>query len=181
MEVMGERNENLDLERYHNHQKLLRDLLEKYFQPMLANQEKKSPRIKLSILQPPIIPSQDHAYDCGVFLLLFIKHLVQKRKFDFDTRRCIEFRESIKEELLTKKIMKETRPRTRKRTQSMDSSEIPLKRNNHFGTVQGLYRTFKNPDNETCWMNSCLQLVLTAVRKQPKAPKGKKSQILIFN
>jgi hypothetical protein len=59
--------------------------------------------------------------------------------------------------------MKETKTGTRKRKQSMHSSEIPRKINNHFGAVQGLYRTFKNPDNETCWMNSCLQLVLTAL------------------
>ena len=143
---MGERNEKLDLESYLNDEKLLHDLLEKYFQPMMSYKQNTNQTINIKTTKNT---HQDKAHYCGVFLLMFIKHLVLKRKFDFDTR-CIEVREAIKEELLTKKFMKETKPGTRKRKQSMHSSEIPRKINNHFRTVQWLYRTFKDPDNETC-------------------------------
>ena len=36
------------------------------------------------------------------------------------------------------------------------------KRSNNPGTVQ-VYRTFKNMDSESCWINSCLQLVLAGL------------------
>ena len=32
--------------------------------------------------------------------------------------------------------------------------------------IQGVHRTFRNQDAESCWMNSCLQLVLTALDHQ---------------
>ena len=77
--------ENKDLETYQNHLKLLESLIKAYIVPLFASQKKKCPQIQISILQPPRIPSQNNAYDCGVFLLMFIKYQLIKKKFDFGT------------------------------------------------------------------------------------------------
>ena len=51
----------------------------------------------------------------------------------------------------------------KKKRKTVSKENQKPKKSNTFKTKQGLYRTLKNLDMESCWMNSCLQLVLTAI------------------
>jgi hypothetical protein len=77
-------------------------------------------------------------------------------------------REIMRKELNSKKIMviehASKQSKIRKRKLSANKSEkVTIKIPKTFHTKQGLHRTFTNLDLESCWINSCLQLVLTAM------------------
>ena len=50
------------------------------------------------------IPKQTNDYDCGVFLLAFMKYTVLEANFDFDTNDMSSFRAIFKDEILNSKI-----------------------------------------------------------------------------
>ena len=50
------------------------------------------------------IPKQTNDYDCGVFLLAFMKYTVLEANFDFETKDMPSFRTIFKDEILNSKI-----------------------------------------------------------------------------
>jgi Ulp1 family protease len=164
--IMGDRNEDYILESYQNHMKLIISIKDLYFKPLFTSSNQKFPDFKLSIFLPPKIPSQNVPHDCGVFLAMFVKYSILNKEIDFDNEHCISIRESMRTELLAKKI-EDTKFATKKRKHSTQRSKSnSSKRRKSPGILQGLHRTFRNLDNESCWINSCLQLVLTAFDHQ---------------
>eukprot|EP00092_Neocalanus_flemingeri_P022722 GFUD01024642.1.p1 GENE.GFUD01024642.1~~GFUD01024642.1.p1 ORF type:complete len:2733 (+),score=580.47 GFUD01024642.1:994-8199(+) len=169
-DTIDEKKKELLLENYQNHLKFLMRMKDLYFKPLYENHNLTCPDFELSIFLPPKLPSLKNSYDCGVFLAMFVKYLIQKKKFDFDGDTAICIRESMREELALQKIMvtqykrKQSKVDPKKRKLSTQTSENPsMKKPKTLHAKEGLHRTFKNPDSESCWINSCLQLVLTAM------------------
>ena len=49
---------------------------------------------------PPQTPEQLNTFDCGVFMLMFVKYLCMGKELSFSGEDMSKFREQIKEELL---------------------------------------------------------------------------------
>ena len=147
---------------YKDHEQILKNLRDNYWKPLYRRQKQqyKSPSIKIHI--PPLIPSQDNDYDCGVFLLTFAKCILFKKAFNFSNDDMLSIRDQIRTELENKHIAPANEflsNRTkRKRSTSIETQTFKKKLN----SVQKQRRII-NPDSQTCWLNSCLQLVLTAI------------------
>ena len=149
---------------HQNHMKFLMKLKECYFKLLYADYNLKCPDFKLSVLLPPELPPQNSSHDCGVFLAMFVKYLIQNNRFDFDSDSMIRVRETMRMELIEMKItgtkhdVNQSKVDLKKRKISVSAyekqaSKIPKI---HLPN-QGLYRTFRNIDLESCWINSCLQ------------------------
>ena len=85
-----------------NKKTLLRGLsqLEKmYFKPLFESKNKQLKPLLLRVRVPPEIPAQDNSWDCGVFLASFVKYLVLKKEFNFETESMIGIRKEMKNEL----------------------------------------------------------------------------------
>ena len=114
-------------------------------------------RVKL----PPEIPCQENNHDCGVFLLMFAKCVLMNQDFDFDTRDMIYIRDQIREDITNDNTSPDIPQGTSsKRKESGDNHFTKKKKSNSSQCPQ---RRIINPDLETCWLNSCLQLVLNAL------------------
>ena len=50
------------------------------------------------------IPEQKNDWDCGVFMLMFMKYTALNKKFDFDTSHMQFFREAIRKEIEDQQI-----------------------------------------------------------------------------
>ena len=62
----------------------------------------------------------------------------------------------------TKKT-KENKTSTLKRNTTKETKNVEIKRTKLFQMSQSIHRTFENPDFESCWINSCLQMILTSL------------------
>ena len=80
---------------------ILKKLVKKYFRPLFTLNNKSFPHLTLKVLLPPDIPAQNDTWNCGPFMLAFIKSIVTKRHFDFDNDDMPSFREIIIEEMST--------------------------------------------------------------------------------
>ena len=85
-------------------EKMLMQLEENYFKPLYKMKNKQFKSLTLRVNLPLDIPAQNNSCDCGVFLVTFIKYLVVKMEFDFDTDSMKEIRELMKTELENKKL-----------------------------------------------------------------------------
>jgi ubiquitin C-terminal hydrolase len=74
---------------------------------------------ELLVICAPEIPHQNNSYDCGVFLLEFMKYIAQEKTFHFSCMDMPHFREEIKEEIQSG-VVKEAleRPMLQARTPS---------------------------------------------------------------
>ena len=157
-----ERKEKLE-ENYQLHLQMLTSLKDNYWKQLFHKHNKPFNEPSIIVHLPPSIPSQDNGHDCGVFLLSFAKCIVFKRSFNFSTGDMIQIRDIIRGELQFGKInsLEERSNDTRTKRKRSMSKDIPLKKK------KSLYRNEQrriiNPDAQTCWLNSCLQLVLTAL------------------
>jgi ubiquitin C-terminal hydrolase len=157
----GWKKEQLLEENMQFHRNVLTNLKENYFKPLFKKYDKQWREIAMRVKFPPEIPAQENHHDCGVFLLTFAKYMIYKKNFDFGTDDMILMREMIRKEMESSQICNNislTRSRKRKASQTKENiSKLDRK-------VQvNLQRRIVNPDAETCWLNSCLQLVLTAL------------------
>jgi len=139
---------------------ILNNLREDYFKPLHHKYEKSCPEISLKVLLPPEIPAQNNGYDCGVFLLAFAKCILTKQEFDFCGEDMLEFRNIIREEMESQNVSFNIGNESRKRVSS-SRPQLQIKRRKQ-DVIKVVQRRIINPDLETCWLNSCLQLVLTA-------------------
>ena len=81
------------------HLKGLSQLEKMYFKPLFASKNKQLKPLSLRVRVPPEIPAQDNSWDCGVFLATFLKYLVLKKEFNFETKSMIGIRKLMKNEL----------------------------------------------------------------------------------
>ena len=160
----GEKKKKLMEENHQFHISILTKLKYNYFEPLYKKYNRVCERIEIAVKLPPEIPAQENTYDCGVFLLCFAKYLAFKKPFSFGTADMIFMRETIRTELQSAKIdnnISQMRQDKRKGSQCKDQVPNKKRRENVDGRCH--QRRIINPDSETCWLNSCLQLVLTAL------------------
>ena len=142
------------------HMDILENLRENYFKPLHQKYGKSCPEINLQVLLPPNIPGQNNGHDCGVFLLAFAKCILMKQRFDFCGEDMLEFRNIIREEMESQNVSINVGTESRKRYTS-SRPKLQTKRRKEDVDIADQRRII-NPDLQTCWLNSCLQLVLTA-------------------
>ena len=96
-----------------------------------------------------------------IYLLSFLKSIVFEVDLEPKKFKCLEHERIIVTELRTKKAIPISKPKLKasKRKISVQRKEDPQAKKLKVTTQ----RYFSNPDQETCWMNSCLQVVLTAL------------------
>ena len=157
----SQRREELLVENHKFHMELLENLRDNYWKRLFQKYGKHYKQISLSVQMPPNIPAQNNTFDCGVFLLSFVKCLVQHEKFTFCTDDMIRIRDNILTELNNGRIINlEGRIQSKTKRKRTDSTETPIPR--QYLNNSKKQRTIVNEDSQTCWLNSCLQLVLTA-------------------
>ena len=101
--------------------------------------------IQKSVKMPPRIPEQWDGHNCGIYLLEFARCLANGAEFDFSQRDMPNIRRRMKREIRSGHI-------------SFETSQ----------NVTGLRRRISNVDKETCWLNSCLQLILNGLDHSPE-------------
>ena len=154
------------------HTDILTKLKCNYLQPLFQKYNKQWIDISIKVKLPPEIPAQDNGHDCGVFLLMFAKCIILHLDFDFATDDMINIRDKIKEEINADQINRNI-PHGRLRKRKGKRNETPTKKMRHKIEMQCPQRTIINPDAETCWLNSCLQVVLAAMDfKETLCPIG---------
>merc|ERR1711867_146066 len=153
------------------HKNILSNLKTNYFEPLFQKYNKQWQDLDLRVKLPPEIPAQENNHDCGVFLLMFAKCILMKLDFDFNTEDMIQIRDVIRQEINTGKTLENipyVTPRKRK-GRKHDSTTKKVKKSN---SIQCPQRRIINPDAETCWLNSCLQLILTALDFYEEMPQS---------
>ena len=118
------------------------------------------PNNEMTILRPPDIPKLNHPEDCRVLLLLFIKFDINNWKIEFSTDNIISIRDLIKSELLSNRINESKKyflSSNRNKRKSANQNQDELVKNKK-KKEQVFQRMFMNIDQESCWINSCLQL-----------------------
>lgn len=142
------------------HMDILNNLRENYFKPLHEKYGKSCQEINLQVFLPPDIPAQNNGHDCGVFLLAFAKCILMKQRFDFCGENMLEIRNIIREEMESQNVSMDVGTESRKRVSSSGPKLQTKRRKEDVALVD--QRRIINPDSQTCWLNSCLQLVLTA-------------------
>ena len=110
------------------------------------------------------IPKQTNDYDCGVFLLAFMKYTVLEANFDFETNDMPSFRTIFKDEILNSKIECNISMGNQTFNITNPQSEEP----NHTtkvnsSTVGDKPPQFENRNSTMCWLNSMVQLLLKVI------------------
>ena len=116
------------------------------------------------------IPKQTNDYDCGVFLLAFMKYTVLEANFDFETKDMPSFRTIFKDEILNSKI----ECNVSMANQSFNFSNTQSEEQNHMkeninrtkvnsSTVGDKPPQFENRNSTMCWLNSMVQLLLKVI------------------
>ena len=164
---------------------ILTNLRENYFKLFFKKHKKQYSEPEIIVHLPPSIPSQDNTWDCGVFLLMFAKFIMFKRHFNFSTSDMLRLRDIVRKELENGKIVsveEELTINRRKRKSPASDSGPDEKKKLITDSKQGessnitniktkkssppfkhCQRRIVNNDQQTCWLNSCLQLILTAM------------------
>ena len=144
-------NSGNELEKYQDGLDLLRRLKKEYMDKLYDSFSMTSPRLQF-LVHNIDLSSNDHI-DCLVYMMSYLKHKILSREISLSHDAQKE-KENILSELKSKKLFPISKI-SRKRKPSHD--EIPPK------IPKLSYRTFKNPNMESCWLNSCMQLMLTAL------------------
>ena len=145
------------------HTKLLTNLKCEYFQPLFKKYNKQWHDMAIKVKLPPEIPCQENNHDCGVFLLMFAKCVLMNLDFDFDTTDMIRIRDQIRDEIISSNTLPYISHQTSRKRKESEDNHLIKKKIKKSVSEQCPQRRIINPDLETCWLNSCLQLVLTAL------------------
>ena len=161
------------------HEKIMKELTERYFKPKFEKHYTGFVLDAKRILHtPPEIPPQINDFDCGVYLMQFAKHIAHGKPFEFSSQHMLAFREEIslelikgkftsfrcfeenvrrgKEDILTDAFMKQRKEVNEKQQQKE-------KLNKTSKQTSKTVRRFENRFAEDCWMNATLQLMLTGL------------------
>ena len=114
-------------------------------------------------IDPPKLAFNEHKFtSCEdgnndiIHILMFMKHKIYGSTFTVENSKLTKERESIQYEIKSNRIV--PIKKTRKRKGETDDGEQPKKKPNKRN-----FRTFRNTDMESCWLNSCMQLTLAAL------------------
>ena len=138
-----------------DHELLMEKLVDRYFLPMFAKKYPGFvPEVVKDIKIPPEIPVLLNEYDCGIYLIQFAKHIIFRKKPNFEPQHIHDFRDEIRIEIMFEKIQKISYKK---------KSKVSYQ-----GMVQGkstfnMIRRFENRSFEDCWLNATLQLILTGL------------------
>ena len=114
------------------------------------------------------IPEQKNEWDCGVFLLMFMKFTVLNKPFNFETNDMANFRQTIKMEIENHKIDEDISivedqnedeylsDEEHLNTESMEIEEEEIV--SEYGPPM-----FENESGSICWLNSIVQLFLLII------------------
>ena len=105
-------------------------------------------------------------------VLTLLKHEIFGVSFDFGNLNSEKLLRDIYCELRSHKLF----PLSKKRKQPPVKSSTPQ----NSKKARKDFRTFSNPDNETCWLNSCLQLMLALLDHSAQTFQAEKSELLRF-
>ena len=120
------------------------------------------------------IPKQQNDWDCGVFMLMFVKFTVLEKNFNFETSHMKFFREVIRKEIQNQQIELDT-VNIEEETLSISTScssesSIELVEGNDRNNMETGRTTFEQKppmfENECgtiCWLNSMVQLLLLTI------------------
>ena len=140
-----------DLDTYQKGLTILKKLKNEYIDKLYKSFAKESPRLQFSV--EVVSEGIKTETEIMVYMMTFLKCKVLRNIMPspFDSQKG---RENILSELKSQKLFPlRSAPRRRKPDQDDQPPKIP----------RISYRTFKNPNMESCWLNSCMQLILAAL------------------
>ena len=115
------------------------------------------------------IPKQRNGYDCGVFLLAFMKYIVLRKQFNFQTENMPYLRALFQKEILGNQIGTDislpeiskspNEPSIKKEFKQYETGECLLDSNVVGDTVRKP-PAFLNRNLTMCWLNSIAQFLL---------------------
>ena len=118
------------------------------------------------------IPQQKNEYDCGVFMLTFMKFTALRKEFHFETKHMSLFRQMIKKEIENRKIEdsmpildseNECDSFTENQQEQMevsDDQQEQMEVNDEDTIHENRPPSFENESGTICWLNSIIQLML---------------------
>ena len=122
--------------------------------------------INYDILIRNDIPQQMNEWDCGVFLLSFMKFIALNKEFNFETRHMPILRQTIREELENKKICEDTSSidlEQRSDEHQQNTEQVQMEVIDEEPIPQNTPPMFKNQSGTICWLNSIVQLFLIII------------------
>ena len=116
------------------------------------------------------IPKQTNDYDCGVFLLAFMKYTVLEAKFEFETEDMPSFRYIFKDEIINSKVecnvSMGNHSSNFSNTQNKEQNDLEENTNRakkNSSTNVDKPPHFENRNSTMCWLNSMVQLLLKVI------------------
>ena len=152
---------NNTLQQHQVGMEILRMLKTKYINPLYESFSMETPKLKMSISKFENFCN----YDFLFHVLTILKHKVFEVPYDPQNFSIGKEKESVLSEIKVNRMFPISKPRqSRKRGcgGDKDESESSNKRSKR------LFRSFRNPQMESCWLNSCMQLVLAAFDHLPE-------------
>ena len=143
---------------------------EEYIDQLYLSFSASCPRLKLNVKKTlgelHMGPSSENV----VHILSLLKHEVFGVSFDAEKFDLNKQTEDIFRELGSRKVF----PLSKKRKQQpvKSSSDLPSKKS------KPSFRTFSNSDMETCWLNSCMQLMLALLDHSDQTAMTARSELL---
>ena len=148
--TLYQKSTNESLENYQQMLKLLSNLKTEYIDKLYESFEIPIPSFSFFTDNFSACESPD---DDIIHILTFLKHKLFKSTFELKSSSLQKERRNIFSEVKANKIF----PISKKRKAATDT-EAPNPKQ-----TKRTFRSFRNPDMESCWLNSCMQLVLAAV------------------
>ena len=164
--VLSQKPSQTNLENHQESLKLLIHLKAKYINPLYDSFSIEQPSLKCNINEFDQ-GNNDHEYH--YYILTVLKHKILNKPLEHEVR-LNKAKDSILSEIKSKRIFPISKPR---RKRSSDEQESPENKR-----TKRAFRSFRNPLMESCWLNSCMQLVLAAFAHQDiqKTPPDTRSQ-----
>ena len=149
--LLKENNLEENIEDYQRGLQILKKIKNDYIDKLHASFSESLPTLKFSV---KTIAHCERRSDIVAYFLTYIKYDIFAKTFEFPTTEFMKKEtDNIKREIIRQKIL----PLPKKRKNEEIPMTVPQKK------TKRNFRTFKNPDDVSCWMNSCLQLVLAAL------------------
>ena len=141
--------------------KLLKYLKQEYVEKLYRSFDKEPP--KLAFNEHKFTPCED-AKDDIIHILTIMKHKIYGSTLTLKTSKLSKERDGIHFEIRSNKIV--PIKTSRKRKGQPDEIEQPKK------SSRRSFRTFRNAGMENCWLNSCMQLTITALDHTDEVPSN---------
>ena len=153
--ILYERRCKDSVETYQEGLKQLKEFKEFYLDKLFESFNKKPKQMKFSVEAIIEEKRNDHMMTILSFLKLkFLNKKYDERHIDTD-----KLDENMEIEIQSGKLIKPVKPTLKRKgaQTSKDSKKARI-----------AFRTIRNPDNESCWLNSCTQLTLAALEHSDK-------------